>query len=102
MRLGQVEEFLLAFHQAQAGNSAGAYGNERLDDVKSALLTVRIRVHERQDAVAAPGDVEHEEIENGERGRERVSKIAQAHAGHVEDAGGDPGAGNRRTEIGLK
>ena len=36
VRLGQIKKFLLAFHQARAGHAAGAYRNQRLNDVEAA------------------------------------------------------------------
>ena len=35
VRLGQVEELLLAFHQARAGHAARAHRNERLNNVEA-------------------------------------------------------------------
>ena len=53
MRLGQVEELLAAFHQAEAGQSAGADGDHGLDDVEAAALRVGVvgEAHERAEAV---------------------------------------------------
>ena len=46
--------------------------------------------------------VKDQEIERQQRRREGVSEIAQAHAGDIQDAGGDSGAGDGGTEIGLQ
>ena len=40
MRLGKIEQLLLAFHQARAGEPARTDGDHRLDDVKSIALRI--------------------------------------------------------------
>ena len=61
--LGEIEKLLLAFHQAETGNSAGGDGDERLNDVEAEALGVGVGIQKREDAVPAVGDVENQEIE---------------------------------------
>ncbi len=64
---GQIEKFLLALHQTNAGDAAGADGDQGLNDVKAAALWVGIRIKECEDAGAAIGYVEDQEIERQQR-----------------------------------
>ena len=63
VRLGKIEKLLLAFHQADAGDAAGAHRDQRLNDVKAAALRIGIGIEEGEDAVAAIGYVEDQEIQ---------------------------------------
>ena len=63
MRLGQVEQFFFAFHQANAGQAAGRNCYQRLNDVKTTALGIGVRIQESQYPVAAISHMKDEEIE---------------------------------------
>ena len=46
VRFGQEEKFLAAFHQADAGQAAGANGDERLQQLKASALRVAVGMEE--------------------------------------------------------
>ena len=84
------------------GQASRPHCNQRLDDVESGFLPVRVGIQEREDPVAAEAHVEDQEIERNQRGGEGISEIAHAHPGNIKDAGDDAGAGNRRAQVGLE
>src|SRR5436305_4145788 len=102
MRLGEVEQLLLSFHQSGSRDASRAYRDEGLNDVEPGSLPVGIGIEEGQDAVAAEGNVKNQKIKRRQRRGEGVSEIAQAHAGHIQNAGRDSGAGDRGAQIGLQ
>src|SRR5262249_10256412 len=101
VRLRQIEELLLPFHQARASDAACTHGNKRLNDVEAGLLAVCIRIDECENPVATELHMKDQKIERQQPGAEGVSEIAQAHASDVENAGRDAGTGDCRAEIRL-
>ena len=63
VRLGQIEELLLAFHQAQPGEAAGADRDHRLDDVEAFALRVFERIEESLHARPAPRYAHDQEVQ---------------------------------------
>jgi hypothetical protein len=59
MRLRQVEELLLAFHQSQAGQASGADGDHRLDDVETFALRILKGIEKGLHACPAPRHADH-------------------------------------------
>src|SRR5215831_11283449 len=102
VRLGQIEELLLAFHQPEAGDAAGRDGDQRLDHVEAASLRVGVGIQESENAIFSIRHVEDQEVERENRSRESISEIAQANTGHEQDAGGDSGASDGGSEVGLE
>ena len=74
MRLGKVEELLLPFHEPSAGDAAGADRDEGLNDMEAFALRVRIRIQERQNAVAAVGDMKNQKVERQQGRRKCVPR----------------------------
>src|SRR5262249_15878836 len=101
VRLGQIEQFLLAFHQSHAVEPARAYGDERLNNVKAASLRIGGGIQECKYAVRAPGHAEDQKVQRQNRGGNRVPKITYVHAGHIKHGGGDGDAGNRGAQVRL-
>src|ERR1019366_1972407 len=86
VRFGKIKQFLLPFHQAEPGDAASRNGDERLNNVEAKSLRIGVRIQEGQDAIFPVHHVKDQEIERQQRGRERVSKIAEANSGDEQDA----------------
>ena len=81
VRLGQVKQLLLAFHQADAGKPSGAHSNQRLPQLKASALRVGAGIPKREKAGHAIRSQRDQQIERGESHRE---------------SGGDPFPGKSR------
>src|SRR3974390_80505 len=101
VRLGEVEEFLLAFHQPCAHDSAGADRDHGLDDMKAVSLRVFPGIEERDDAVPAPGHANDQDVEREQRDQEAVQKESHLHARDVEHGGSNRHASHGGAEVGL-
>src|SRR5581483_4299751 len=102
VRLRKIEQFLLAFHQSQSRHTSCTYGNQRLDDVKTASLRIGIRIEECQDTVAPVADVKDERVQGRNRCQKRNSEITKAHTCHKKNAHGNSRASDGRPQIRLK
>src|ERR1035437_80202 len=102
VRLGKIKQFLLPFHQAEPGHAASRNGNERLNNVEAKSLRIGVRIQEGQDAVFSVRHVKDQEIERQQRGRERVSKIAQPDSSDEQDANRNARASDGGAEVRLK
>src|SRR5579859_1802572 len=70
MSLGQVEKFLFAFHQADAGEAAGTHGDERLPQLKASALGVGGGIPKGEKARHAIRSERDKEIKSGHGCRE--------------------------------
>src|ERR1035438_508623 len=102
VRLRKIEQFLFPFHQAESGYAAGCDRNQRLNNVEAEPFWVGVGIEKGKDAVPSIRHMKDEEIKRQQRGREGVSKVAQADAGDEQDTRGNAGTGNGGTEVGLK
>src|SRR6266542_663271 len=62
LRLGQIKEFLCAFHQSAPEDPSRAHGDQRLNDVESRALRVGIGIDEGEHAPRSPGSAEEQKI----------------------------------------
>ena len=100
-RFGKVEELLHAFHEAAAGEAAGADGDERLVDVESGALRIGVGMHEDEHALAAPGNPEQQRGKRRQRGGDAGDELLPLHAGQHQHQRGDAGQHQRGSQIGL-
>src|SRR5260370_119465 len=77
VRLGKIKQFLFPFHQTESGHTARRDCDQRLDNVEAKPLRVGVGIQESQDAVFPVRHVKDQEIKRQQRGRERVSEVAQ-------------------------
>ena len=64
---GKIEKLLLAFHQAHARKSAGADGDQRLQQLKSGALRIGIGIEKGHEPRLPVGNVRDQEVEDGQR-----------------------------------
>ena len=80
MRLGQKEKLLAAFHQANARKSAGANGDQRLQQLKSVALRIRTRRKEGLHALQPVRHADDQEINYRQTGEHASGDVAQGEA----------------------
>ena len=99
--IGQIEELLPPFHEAEAGDAARAHRDQALDDLVARAPRVRPRVQEGLDAVAPVGRGHDDLIEDGKAQEAEGGEVAQAHAGQEEHHRPREGEGGGAAEVGL-
>ncbi len=72
MRLRQVEQFLLAFHQPQPRQTSCAHGDHRLNNVEAFALRIFKGIEECLHSCPSPGYADHQKIQRQQRGGECV------------------------------
>ena len=65
MRLGQIEQLLLAIHQPFAPDATGADRDERLDDLEAVAERVLPRIEKCQDAAPPVRGAHNEDVHRG-------------------------------------
>ncbi len=101
VRFRQVEQLLDAFHQTASGDSAGADGNERLDDLKAVAERILPRVEEGEEPAAPIVGAHRDDGDGGQAEQNRAEDVLV-----VETRGEHHDRGNQRkrhgrAEVGL-
>src|SRR5580765_5307121 len=101
MRFGKIEKFLLAFHQADTGETAGADGNERLQQLKPGALRITVWIEKGHQARLTIGDVSDQQIKSWQRRCGASSNPLPGKSGDIQNSSGDQNDVHRSSEIGL-
>src|ERR1700722_1297474 len=102
VRFGKIEEFLLALHEANASETTGADGDERLQQLETGAKRIGVRIKERRQSRLAVCDVVNQKIERGQRGADSDRQPFPGQPGDEQNRGRDENDVYGRTEIGLR
>src|SRR5438552_4766005 len=89
VRFGEIEKFLLAFHEADAGEASGTDSDERLRELKARALRVHVRMEKSQQAGLAVAGAHDEKKERGDRGGKTGGEPLPGKTGDKKYRGGD-------------
>src|SRR6202521_1321548 len=102
VRLRQIEELLFALHQANARETAGADGDERLQQLKSSALRIGIRVQESRQSGLPVRYLGDEQIHHGNRSREPHREPLPRETSNEKNGGGHNENIDRRPKVRLQ
>src|SRR6202521_4338424 len=102
VRLRQIEELLFALHQANARETAGADGDERLQQLKSSALRIGIRVQESRQSGLPVRYLRDEQIHHGNRSREPHREPLPRETSNEKNGGGHNENIDRRPKVRLQ
>src|SRR6185437_11467466 len=101
VRFGKIKKLLLAFHQADARQAAGANRDQRLHQLKAAALRVRTWRKKSEHALVTIMRVNNEQINGRQCSQGRASNVFHGHARLVQHHEGNQENHARRAHVRL-